>query len=170
MPAPSPVSALTSRGRISTPSFATVEATSAIWNGVTNVSPWPNDADASSTSSLNPPGAGPSPSVTRLIEVGRSNGIGAPNPSRSAWPTRSSPPVSSPARAYQMLQLASVAPTRSSGVSPVCGWWPSRMRKPSTSRPLSSAFGCSSNVVSGEIDPVLSPAMAVTTLNTEPGT
>ena len=42
---------------MSTPSFATVAATSAIWIGVTNVSPWPNDADASSASSANPPGA-----------------------------------------------------------------------------------------------------------------
>ena len=69
-----------------------------------------------------------------------------------------------------MLQLTSVAPTRSSAVSSVCGWWPSRIRKPSTSRPFFSAVGCSANVVSGSIDPVFSPAIAVTILNTEPGT
>ena len=36
-----PVSPVTRRGRISSPSFATVAATSAIWSGVTKVSPWP---------------------------------------------------------------------------------------------------------------------------------
>ena len=91
------------------------------------------------------------PPVTRLIAVGRSNGIGAPNPSFAASSTSRSPPVASPASAYQMLQLTSVAPTRSSAVSPVCGWWPSRIRNPSTSRPFFSAAGCSANVVSGSI-------------------
>ena len=36
-----PVIAVTRRGCISSPSFATVAATSAIWSGVTNVSAWP---------------------------------------------------------------------------------------------------------------------------------
>ena len=36
--------AVTRRGRISSPPLATVEATSAIWSGVTNVSAWPYDA------------------------------------------------------------------------------------------------------------------------------
>ena len=69
-----------------------------------------------------------------------------------------------------MLQLTSVAPVRSSAVSPVCGWWPSRIRKPLTSRPSSSAAGCSSNVVDGSTRPLSRPATAVTILNTEPGT
>ena len=32
---------------------------------------------------------------------------------------------------------------------PVCGWWPSLIRKPSTSRPFFSAAGCCGNVVVG---------------------
>ena len=123
-------------GVISTPSFATVDATSAIWSGVTNVSPWPNEAEASSDVVGEPAGRPPSPLVTRLTAVGRSNGIASPKPSSAAPSTSRSPPVWSPASAYQMLQLASVAPVRSSAVSPVCGWWPSRIRKPSTSEPV----------------------------------
>ena len=81
---PVPVIAVTSRGCISTPSFATVEATSAIWSGVTNVSAWPYEAFASSTSSVKPPGCEPSPLVTCETAVGRSNGSGAPKPIRLA--------------------------------------------------------------------------------------
>ena len=105
-PGPVPVSAVTRCGFIRTPSLATVAATSAIWRGVTNVWPCPNDAEASSTSSVKPPGAVPLPDVTRLIAVGRSNGIGEPNPSSAAVEVRPGPPVRSPASAYQMLQLA----------------------------------------------------------------
>ena len=42
-----------------------------------------------------------------------------------------------------MLHETSVAPIRSSAVEPVAGWWPSRIRKPSTSRPFRSAGGWS---------------------------
>ena len=69
-----------------------------------------------------------------------------------------------------MLQLTSVAPVRSSAVSPVVGWWPSRIRNPLTTRPSSSAAGCSGNVVEGSIRPLSRPATAVTILNTDPGT
>ena len=41
LPLRRPVIAVTSCGRISSPSFATVAATRAIWSGVTNVSAWP---------------------------------------------------------------------------------------------------------------------------------
>src|SRR5690242_21192743 len=104
-----PLIDVTIRGFIRSPPLATVDATSAIWNGVTNVSPWPYAAFASSTSSTNPPGAEPDPFVTCDDAVGRSNGIGEPNPSRSAYATSCSPPVSSPVRAYQILQDTSVA-------------------------------------------------------------
>ena len=53
---PLPVIDVTSRGCMSSPSLATVDATRAIWSGVTNVSAWPYAALASSTSSVNPPG------------------------------------------------------------------------------------------------------------------
>ena len=69
-----------------------------------------------------------------------------------------------------MLHETSVASTRSSAFEPVAGWWPSRTRKPSTSRPSSSAGGCFLNVVSGVIAPEPRPATAVTILNTDPGT
>ena len=69
---------------MSSPPLATVDATSAIWSGVTNVSAWPYDALASSTSSRKPPGSLPSPPVTCDTAVGRSNGIAASKPIRSA--------------------------------------------------------------------------------------
>jgi hypothetical protein len=68
----------------SSPSFATVAATRAIWRGVTNVSAWPYAALASSTSSVKPPGWLPLPFVTCEAAVGRSNGSGWPKPIRAA--------------------------------------------------------------------------------------
>ena len=171
MPGPSPVIARTRCGVISTPSFATVDATSAIWSGVTNVSPCPNDADASSTSSVNPPGAPPSPLVTWLTAVGRSNGSASPKPISAAPSTSRSPPVWSPASAYQMLQLTSVAPVeverRVAGLRVVAVADPEALDE--RARPPRPP-GCSSNVVDGEIRPLSRPATAVTILNTEPGT
>ncbi len=48
--------------------------------------------------------------------------------------------------------------------------WLLRIRNPLTSRPSSPASACSGNVVSGVIAPEPRPAIAVTILNTEPGT
>ena len=112
---------------MSSPSFATVAATSAIWSGVTNVSAWPYAAFASSTSSLKPPGAEPSPFVTWDTAVGKSKGIGLSNPSRPAESAIFSPPVSSPARANQMFEDTSVACGRSTSTGCCCSvprWWP----------------------------------------------
>ena len=81
------------------PSLATAAATRAIWIGVTSTWAWPYDAFASSTRSANPPGSGPVPPVTWLVSVGRSYGIGPPNPSDAAQRTSSAPPVASPASA-----------------------------------------------------------------------
>ena len=94
---------------MSTPSLATVEATSAIWSGVTNVSPCPYAAFASSTSSTKPPGSSPRPFVSCDAAVGRSNGSGAPNPSRSANSAMFSPPVASPTQREVDVEEISVA-------------------------------------------------------------
>ena len=69
-----------------------------------------------------------------------------------------------------MLHETSVASTRSSAFEPVAGWWPSRTRKPPTSSPSYSAGGCFLNVVLDVIAPEPRPAIAVTILNTDPGT
>ena len=69
---------------------------------------------------------------------------------------------------YQMFEDHSVASVR---WKDCCGTPPcSRIRKPSTTSPSFSAFGCCSNVVSGEIAPDDRPAIAVTILKVEPGT
>jgi hypothetical protein len=67
-----------------------------------------------------------------------------------------------------MFDETSVAPTRSSvrAGTPAC----SRTRKPLTTSPSFSAWAWFANVVSGEIRPEPRPAIAVTILNTEPGT
>ena len=165
---PRPVVAVTRWGFIRVPPFAIVAATSAIWRGVTSVSAWPYEALASSVSSLNPPAAPPPPLVTCEAVVGRSKASGAPKPIRPANLTRLSPPVRMPARANQMFEDHSVAAARSNDWegTPGCSW----TRKPPTSRPSRSAFGCCENVVSAVILPDPRPAIAVTILNTEPGT
>ena len=161
--------AATRCGFISTPSFATVAATSAIWSGVTNVSAWPNEADASSTSSANPPGPEPSPFVTWEAAVGRSNGSGAPNPSRPAKLARLLAAGPRPASAYQMFDDHSVAAARSN--VPAAALPGARgSGSPRRPGPSCSAFGCSGNVVEGVIAPEPRPAIAVTILNTDPGT
>ena len=69
-----------------------------------------------------------------------------------------------------MLQETSVAPSRSSLSAPVKAWWPSRTVKPDTTSPSASAPGCFGYVVVADTDPLPSPAIAVTILNTDPGT
>ena len=166
-----PVIDVTSRGRISSPSLATVDATSAIWSGVTNVSAWPYAALASSTSSANPPGSDPSPLVTCETAVGRSNGSGAPKPIRSAKSTRSAPPVSRPVSAYQMLHETSVASTRSSALEPVCGMVAVADAEALDEQAVPPRPGLLLDTSSsGVIAPEPRPATAVTILNTEPGT
>ena len=163
-------SAVTRRGRGSTPPFATVAATSAIWSGVTSTSPCPYAALASSTSSAKPPGSGPPPFVSCELAVGRSNGMGAPKPRRRAAASIAAPPVRSPASAYQMLHETSVARAKSRTSDPVKRWCPSTIRKPSTRRPVVSSPGCWGNAVAALIAPDEKPAIAVTILNAEPGT
>src|SRR5206468_12882799 len=93
---------------------------------------------------------------------------GLPKPIRPAKEARLSPPVRIPARAYQMFDDHSVAGTRSKvrDGTPGCSW----IRNPLTRRPSASALAWFGKVVAELIRPDPRPGMAVTILNTDPGT
>ena len=170
VPLRSPVSEVTRRGSMSRPSLAIVEATSAIWSGVTNVSAWPYDALASSTSSLNPPGCRPSPLVTCEMAVGRSNGerrpeahpLGVADQLGAAGPQ----PGQRVVDVARDLGRADQVERRRAGRRVVAVADPEAVDEQAV--PLGR--GWRRNVVSGVIASEPSPATAVTILNTDPGT
>ena len=68
--------------------------------------------------------------------VGRSNGIGAPKPELGGLVDEPLAAGLQPREGVPDVAADLGRADRSSAVSPVIGWWPSRIRKPSTRRPV----------------------------------
>ena len=170
-PARLPVIAVTRRGCISSPSFATVDATSAIWSGVTKVSACPYDGVreldvVGEAAGLRAVAVGHLRDRGRQVERQRRAEAHPVGVRRRGWRR---PSAARSARSRCCTTPRSRRPGRAPS-SPSPG---GARRGPGSRRPAGRSSpppGCCLNVVSGVIAPDPRPATAVTILNTEPGT